>query len=246
MNLISYIGKYFLFIIEIFKKNEKKIIIYKTTIDEIYNLGIKSISFVIFVSMFVGAVVTIQTTANMEGSWMPRTLIGYATRDAIILEFSPTIISLLLAGKVGSNIASSIGSMRITEQIDALEVMGVNPVSYLIRPKIYAMILFNPILISLSMIIGIIGGLFAVILSGDCTISEYVSGIKYSFVPYKTFYALVKTVLFAFIISSVSSFFGFNVKGGALEVGKSSTRAVVYSSVMIIVSNYILTQLLLS
>ena len=175
-----------------------------------------------------------------------RTLIGYATRDAIILEFSPTIISLLLAGKVGSNIASSIGSMRITEQIDALEVMGVNPVSYLIKPKIFAMVLFNPILISLSMIIGIIGGLFAVILSGDCTISEYVSGLKYSFVPYKTFYALVKTILFAFIISSVSSFFGFNVKGGALEVGKSNTRAVVFSSVLIIVSNYILTQLLLS
>ncbi|GIR12253.1 MAG: hypothetical protein CM15mP23_08280 [Cryomorphaceae bacterium] len=139
---------------------------------------------------------------------MPTYLIGYATRDAIILEFSPTIISLLLAGKIGSNIASSIGTMRVTQQIDALEVMGVNPVTYLVRPKIIALV-FNPILISVSMFVGVIGGLIAGILSHDCTATEYINGLQYDFIPFKALYALIKTILFAFIIASVSSFYGF-------------------------------------
>jgi phospholipid/cholesterol/gamma-HCH transport system permease protein len=245
MKQIASFGRYLLFVGNVFRKAESSSMIYRLVIKEIINLGLKSILFVIFVSLFMGGVVTLQTVANMDGSWMPRYLIGFATRDAIILEFSPTIISLLLAGKLGSNIASSIGTMRVTEQIDALEVMGVNPVSYLVRPKIIAMMFFNPILIGISMIFGLLGGLSAGVLSGDCTIAEFVSGLQYSFIPFKAVYALIKTILFAFVIASISSFYGFYTKGGALEVGRSSTHAVVYSSVVIIVLNYILTKLLL-
>ena len=246
MKLIASFGKYLLFIGDVFRKPERRSVIYDLVLKEITELGLKSVLFVLFVSIFVGAVVTLQTAANMEGSWMPRYLIGYATRDAIILEFSPTIISLLLAGKIGSNIASSIGTMRVTEQIDALEVMGINPATYLVRPKIFALIFFNPILIVFSMFVGVIGGLFAGVLSGECTAVEFITGIQYDFIPFKAVYAIIKTVLFAFIIASISSFHGFFTEGGALEVGKSSTKAVVYSSVVIIVSNYLLTQLLLS
>ncbi len=245
MGLIASFGKYLLFVTDAFKKPERRSVMYRLVIQEIYDLGLKSLSFVMFVSLFVGAVVALQTAANLEGSLMPKRLIGYATRDAIILEFSPTIISLLLAGKLGSNIASSIGTMRVSQQIDALEVMGINPISYLVRPKIFALIFFNPILITVSMFVGVIGGLFAGILSNECTATEYINGLQYDFIPFKALYALIKTVLFAFIIASVSSFYGFFTKSGALEVGKSSTKAVVYSSVVIIVSNYLLTQLLL-
>ena len=245
MSLIASFGKYLLFVADVFRKPERRSVMYRLVIQGIYELGLKSLLFVMFVSIFVGAVVALQTAANLEGGWMPTYLIGYATRDAIILEFSPTIISLLLAGKIGSNIASSIGTMRVTQQIDALEVMGVNPVTYLVRPKIFALIFFNPILISVSMFVGVIGGLIAGILSHDCTATEYINGLQYDFIPFKALYALIKTVLFAFIIASISSFYGFFTEGGALEVGKSSTKAVVYSSVVIIVSNYLLTQLLL-
>ena len=245
MGLIASFGKYLLFVADVFRKPERRSVMYRLVIQEIYELGLKSLLFVMFVSLFVGAVVALQTAANLEGSWMPTYLIGYATRDAIILEFSPTIISLLLAGKIGSNIASSLGTMRVTQQIDALEVMGINPVTYLVRPKIIALIFFNPILISVSMFVGVIGGLIAGILSHDCTATEYINGLQYDFIPFKALYALIKTTLFAFIIASVSSFYGFFTDGGALEVGKSSTKAVVYSSVVIIVSNYLLTQLLL-
>ena len=245
MNAIASFGRYLLFVGDVFRKAESRAMIYRLVVKETIDLGLKSVLFVIFVSLFMGGVVTLQTVANMAGSWMPRYLIGFATRDAIILEFSPTIVSLLLAGKIGSNIASSIGTMRVTEQIDALEVMGINPISYLVRPKIFAMMFFNPILIGISMIFGVLGGLLAGVLSGDCTPAEFVSGLQYSFIPFKAVYALIKTVLFAFVIASISSFHGFYTKGGALEVGRSSTYAVVYSSVVIIVLNYLLPKLLL-
>ena len=217
MGLIASFGKYLLFIAEVFRKPERRSVMYKLVVKEVYELGFKSLSFVVFVSLFVGAVVTIQTATNMTGSWMPRYLIGYATRDAIILEFSPTIISLLLAGKIGSNIASSIGTMRVTEQIDALEVMGVNPATYLVRPKIFALVFFNPFLISLSMFGGIFGGLVAGTLAGECTTAEFITGIQYDFNSFKAVYAIIKTLLFAFVIASVSSFHGFYTQGGALS-----------------------------
>lgn len=246
MGFIAALGKYILFTVEVFKKPERRSVLTKLVVQEIHELGVKSLLFVIFVSVFVGAVVTLQTAANMDGGWLPTYLLGYATRDAIILEFSPTIISLLLAGKVGSNIASSLGTMRVTEQIDALEVMGVNPAVFLVRPKIFALMFFNPLLIVLSMFVGIVGGWAAGVISGECSTADFISGLQYSFVPFKAVYAIIKTVLFAFVIASVSSYFGYYTKGGALEVGKSSTKAVVFSSVVIIVLNYLLTQILLN
>jgi len=245
MGFVVAIGKYLLFILEVFQKPERRSVMYRLVVRDIYELGAKSLLFVIFVSIFMGAVVCIQTATNMEGSWFPRYLIGYATRDTIILEFSPTIISLLLAGKIGSNIASGLGTMRVTEQIDALEVMGVNPASYLVRPKVFALLFFNPLLICVSMFGGIFGGFMAGTLSGECTATEFIAGLQYDFIPFKAVYALIKTVVFAFVISSVSAFHGFYTQGGALEVGRSSTRAVVYSSVLIIVLNYVITQILL-
>lgn len=246
MSFIGIFGRYILFLAKVFKRPERFSVYRKLIVSEIYNLGIKSLPFVIFVSVFVGAVVTLQTEANLEEGWLPRYLIGLATRDSIILEFSPTIISLLLAGKVGSYIASGIGTMKVTEQIDALEIMGVNPAGYLVLPKIIALVFINPFLITISMFIGITGGWLAGELTGACSSADFILGLQYQFGFYKIAYALTKTVLFAFIIASVSAFYGFYTEGGALEVGQSSTKAVVNSSVIVIVMNLILTDILLS
>jgi phospholipid/cholesterol/gamma-HCH transport system permease protein len=207
-------------------------------------LGLNSLGIVTVISVFVGAVVTIQTAFNLDDPLVPDYYIAIATRESLILEFSPTIISLILAGKVGSNIASTLGSMRVSEQIDALEVMGVNPASYLIAPKILSLILFNPILIILSMCLGLVGGYLAA-LGGVLSVEDYLYGLTVDFKAYHITYAVTKTFVFAFLIVSISAYFGFNVKGGAIEVGVNATKAVVSSSVAIIVSNYMLTQLLL-
>tara|TARA_B100000315_G_C14363662_1_gene489603 strand:- start:230 stop:811 length:582 start_codon:yes stop_codon:yes gene_type:complete len=192
----------------------------------------------------MGGVVTIQTAYNLESPLLPLYLIGVATRDSLILEFSPTLISLILAGKVGSNIASEIGSMRITEQIDALEIMGINSANFLVLPKIIASMFFFPFLVIISMCIGIVGGWIGCI-SVDITTADFVYGLKYDFHSFYMTYALIKSVFFAFIITSVSSYYGYFTKGGALEVGVSSTKAVVYSSVLILIFNFILTKSLL-
>ena len=198
-----------------------------------------------FVSVFVGAVVTLQVAYNMENPLLPTYLIGLASRDSIILEFSPTMISLILAGKIGSHIASSIGTMRVTEQIDALEVMGVNSASYLVFPKICAAVLINPFLIILSIALGIVGGWLAGNLTGICPTEEFLLGLQYEFAPFTMAYALIKTIIFAFIITSVCAFFGYQTSGGALEVGQASTKGVVYTSILIIIFNYLITNLLL-
>ena len=246
MKLLQNIGKYTLMLTMVFTKPKKWKIFLSRLINELENIGISSLPIVALMSTFIGGVIALQTASSMSNPLLPKYTVGYITQSSTILEFSPTIISLILAGKVGSNIASEIGTMRVTEQIDALEVMGVNPATHLVRPKIFALVFFNPLLIVLSMFAGIIGGLLAGTLSGECTVAEFVSGIQYDFIPFKAVYAIIKTVLFAFVIASVSSFHGFYTDGGALEVGKSSTKAVVYSSVVIIVLNYILTQLLLN
>ena len=194
----------------------------------------------------MGAVITLQTAYNTENPIYPTYLIGLGCRDSIILEFSSTISALILAGKVGSNIASEIGTMRVTEQIDALEMMGVNSASYLILPKIIATLLFNPFLTLLSIFIGIIGGWAAGTFSGVVTSEDFIYGIQYAFIPYYIVYSLIKTLFFAFIMTSVSAFQGYYVDGGSLEVGRASTKAVVFSSVLILLFNVILTQLLLS
>ncbi len=246
IKFLTQLGRYVLLLKKVFSKPEKPGIYYKQTMKEFVYLGLTSIGIIAVVSFFMGAVITLQTAYNTESPIYPKYLIGLGCRDSMILEFSSTIAALILAGKVGSNIASEIGTMRVTEQIDALEIMGVNSASYIILPKLVATLLFNPILTLLSITIGIVGGGIAGKVSGVMTIENFIYGIQYAFIPYYITYSLIKTVVFAFIITSVSAFQGYYVDGGSLEVGRASTKAVVYSSVLILLFNVILTQLLLS
>jgi len=240
------IGNYVLLMQKVFSRPQKRRIFWNQLLTEIDSLGLDSLGIVAFISVFMGAVVSIQTAYNITSPLMPMSLVGFTVRQSVILEFSPTVISLILAGKVGSRIASEIGTMRVTEQIDALEIMGVNSANYLIFPKIAASLLINPVLIVFSMWMGILGGWIAMIATGLVSTNDYVQGIRIDFVGYTIFYAITKTVFFAFIISSVSGFYGYITQGGALEVGQASTKAVVISSVIIILFNLVLTQLLLT
>jgi len=246
MNFFTLFGRYFILMGHVFSRPEKTKIYIKQIIKEIEVLGLNSVGIVIIISVFIGAVITLQTRYNLESSWIPLYLIGLTARDTLLLEFSSTMVGLILAGKVGSNIASEIGTMRITEQIDALEMMGINSASYLILPKIIAAMLFNPFLTLISMFVGLIGGWLAVVLTGALPSADYIFGIQYLFVPFYVTYALVKTVVYAFIITSVPAFYGYNVQGGALEVGRSSTRGVVYSSILILLADLVLTQMMLA
>ncbi|MDX9695543.1 MAG: ABC transporter permease [Bacteroidales bacterium] len=246
MNLLSHIGKYLVLLTRVFSKPEKLKIYYKETIKEIDKLGINSVWIVVIISVFMGAVITIQTAYNTENPIYPKYLIGLTARDTLLLEFSSTIVALILAGKIGSNIASEIGTMRVTEQIDALEIMGVNSANYLILPKITATVLFSPFLCIMSMFVGIFGGWIAGVSTGVMTSQDYIYGIQYAFIPYYIVYALIKMAIFAFLITSISAYHGYYSSGGSLEVGQSSTKAVVHSSIFILLFNVILTQLLLS
>jgi len=243
---LEQLGRYFILLKKVFSKPEKPSVYYKQTMFELVYLGLNSIGIIAIISFFMGAVITLQTAYNTENPIYPTYLIGLGCRDSILLEFSSTISALILAGKVGSNIASEIGTMRVTEQIDALEMMGVNSASYIILPKIIATLLFNPILTIISTIVGIVGGWIAGVLAGVITSEDFVYGIQYAFVPYYVTYSIIKTLFFAFIITSVSAYHGYFVDGGSLEVGRASTKAVVFSSVIILLANVILTQLLLS
>jgi phospholipid/cholesterol/gamma-HCH transport system permease protein len=246
IRFLTQLGRYFMLLKKVFSKPEKPSLYYKQTFRELYYLGLNSVGIIAIISFFMGAVVTIQTAYNTENPIYPKYLIGLGCRDSIILEFSSTISALILAGKVGSSIASEIGTMRVTEQIDALEIMGVNSASYLILPKLIATMLFNPLLTIISIIVGVCGGWIGGTFSGVINTEDFIYGIQYAFIPYYIVYSLVKTLFFAFIITSVSAFQGYYVDGGSLEVGRASTKAVVYSSVLILLFNYILTQILLS
>jgi len=246
MHIFNNLGKYFLLLGKVFHKPEKGSVFRNQIFDEFDKIGISSLGIIAVISIFMGAVAAIQTAFNIESPLIPLYLVGFTVRQTVILEFSPTVISLILAGKVGSQIASEIGTMRITEQIDALDIMGINSAQYLILPKIVASVLINPILIILSMFLGIFGGWIIAVSTGLVSPNNYIDGIQLDFRVYDVIYALIKTVVFAFIITSVSGYYGYNTKGGALEVGKASTKAVVYSSVLIILFNLILTQLLLA
>ena len=245
--MFFHIGRYTTMLSYLFVKPERISTYWKRLMDEIIQLGVKSLFMVVLMSAFMGAVLVIQTASAIESAWIPDYTVGFTVKQTLILEFCPTIISLILAGKVGSNIASELGTMRVTEQIDALEVMGVNSIGYLIGPKIVGSLFIFPILIMYSMFFGFVGGWALCYLTEIIPIEQYLIGIQ-SF-SYENFeylrYALVKTVFFAFIITSVSSYFGYYTTGGALEVGKSSTKAVVYSSILILMFNVLLTQLLL-
>ncbi len=246
LKAIDMFGEYVLLLKKVFSKPEKRKVYYKETIKEIEKLGLQSVGIVTIISVFMGAVITLQTAYNMENPFIPMYLIGLGTRDSMLLEFSSTVIGLILAGKVGSNIASEIGTMRVTEQIDALEIMGINSASFLILPKIVATIFFNPFLTILSMIVGIVGGWLVGVLTGVVSPQEYIDGVQYAFIPFYITYSLIKTVVFAFLITTISAFYGYRVQGGSLEVGRASTQAVVSSSIFILFFNLLLTQLLLS
>lgn len=238
-------GKYCLFIKRIFTFPDRWHVFFHRTIAEISKLGIDSIPLVIIISLFIGAVITIQMQLNIMSPLIPSYSVGLATREIILLEFSSSILCLILAGKVGSNIASEIGTMRVTEQIDALEIMGVNSANYLVLPKIVAFILFMPVLVVFCMGTSLIGGYLIALFTDMIPVSKYIYGIQTLFNEWYVWYGLIKSLVFAFIISSVASFFGYYVKGGALEVGKSSTNAVVTSSILILLFDVILTKLLL-
>ena len=246
MTLFFHIGRYFMLLFRVFSKPEKFSVSWRQIVYEINSLGIGSLSIVSIISIFMGGVITIQAAFGFESPWIPLYAVGFTTRESMLLEFCPTIVSLILAGKIGSNIASEVGAMRITEQIDALEIMGVNSASYLILPKILASIIINPFLIAISMFLGLLGGYIMGISSGACTSYEYIFGIQAFFEPWKLYYSFTKVIVFAFIITSIASYFGYYTTGGALEVGKSSTRAVVIASILILIFNLILTQLFLA
>ncbi|MGC6438554.1 MAG: MlaE family ABC transporter permease [Flavobacteriaceae bacterium] len=245
MIFLQHIGSYFLMISEMFRKPTKWSVMKQLILKEIEDLVIDSLGIVAFISFFVGGVVTIQTALNINSPLIPKYLVGFATRQSVILEFAPTFISIIMAGKVGSFITSSIGTMRVTEQIDALEVMGVNSVNYLVLPKTIAMLLY-PFVISIAMFLGIIGGMAACVYGGFSTLEDYITGIQLDFIPFHMVYAFIKTFVFAFVLATIPSYHGYYMKGGALEVGKASTIAFVWTSVVIILMNYILTQMLLS
>ena len=240
------IGRYMLLMKKVFSRPEKASIYYRRILVEMEALGINSIPLVAIISIFIGAVIALQMAMSLESPFIPKYMIGYATRETMILEFSSTVIAIILAGKVGSNIASEIGTMRITEQIDALEIMGVNSASYLILPKIVATVLFFPLLALFSMMIGTMGGYLIAIFTGVVLPSEYVEGLHYYFIPFYITYSLIKMAVFAFIITSISAFYGYYAAGNSLEVGRASTRAVVTSSITIMIFNLILTQLMLT
>src|SRR5690606_3723968 len=241
-------GEYFLLMGKSIRTPQKMSVFWKHLMREINDLGVNSFGLVVFTSLFVGAVVAIQMYNNFEASAfpIPASFVGYATKAVLVLEFSPTIISLVLAGKVGSYIASSIGTMRVSEQIDALDIMGVNSPNFLIFPKILASLIFNPLLIAMSISMGILGGYLAGEMTGNWTQDDYATGIQMYMPNLFYYYAFIKTFVFAFIIATVPSYFGYNVKGGSLEVGRASTQAVVWTMVFIIISELLLTQMILS
>ena len=245
MKILHHIGEYLLMLRLVFVKPTKKKVMQKLIFKDIQDLIIGSLGIVAFLSFFVGGVVSIQTALNIENPLIPKNLVGFATRQSVILEFAPTFMSIILAGKVGSFITSSIGTMRVTEQIDALEVMGINSVNYLVFPKIISMLLL-PIVINFSMFLGILGGYAATIYGGFSSSADFIEGIQLDFKPYHVVYVFIKTLVFAMVLATIPSYHGYYMKGGALEVGKAATVAFVWTSVVIIVLNYFITQMLLA
>lgn len=245
MRIFYNTGRYFLLMARSFRRPQKYSMFWRQLVKEIDTIGLGSLGIVSIISIFMGAVITLQTSANIDSALIPAYTVGFTVRQSMILEFSTTIIALILSGKVGSNIASEVGTMRVGEQIDALEIMGINSANYLILPKNLAAMFIFPFLTILSMAIGIAGGYLIAMLTGVVSTADYTYGVQFDFNSFHVTYALIKAVIFGFIITSISSYHGYYTGGGALEVGESSTRAVVYSSVVVLIFNYIITQLLL-
>lgn len=241
---IATLGKYLMLMGRTFSRPERMRMFFKQYLNEMVQLGINSIGIVLLISFFIGAVITIQIKLNIESSWMPRFVVGFTTREIMLLEFSSSIMCLILAGKVGSNIASELGSMRVTQQIDALEIMGINSASYLILPKITGLVTMIPCLVVFSIVSGIIGAFCTCWFGGVLNAEDLEYGLQYCFQEWFVYCSFIKSVVFAFIISSVSAYFGYTVEGGSISVGKASTNSVVMSSVLILFSDLVLTRLL--
>ena len=242
--LLETFGRYLLLMGRTFSVPERFRMFWKQYVKEMAQLGVDSVGIVLLISFFIGAVICIQMKLNIQSPWMPRWVSGYTTREIRLLEFSSSIMCLILAGKVGSNIASELGTMRVTQQIDALEIMGVNSASYLILPKIAGLITIMPFLVIFSSATGILGAYATAYVGHILTPEDLTEGLQHSFVPWFMYMSIIKSLFFAFIIASVSSFFGYTVEGGSVEVGKASTNAVVSSSVLILFSDVFLTQML--
>jgi phospholipid/cholesterol/gamma-HCH transport system permease protein len=246
MNFFSHVGRYFTMLSQVFRRPEKHRIYIRQLFHEIDTLGVNSVWIVIIISIFIGGIMTIQFAYSMSNPIYPSTLVGLGTRDVLILEFSSTMLALIMAGKIGSNITSEIGTMRVTEQIDSLEIMGVNPASYLILPKVVAVVFIFPFLFIISVFFGLLGGLVTGPIAGVISIPDYIEGIQWLFYPYYVTFSIIKSFFFGFIVASVPAYFGYYVKGGALEVGKASTTAVVNTNILILFFDLILTRLLLT
>lgn len=241
---MSKLGKYLIFLSKLFTNPEKFRVYWALTMQECKDIGINSMLIVTIVASFLGAVTCVQTAANMDNPFVPKYIISLIVRDSTILELGPTITCVVLAGKIGSNIASQLGTMRISEQIDALEVMGINSSSYLILPKMIASMLTFPMLVTLACFLGIYGGYLAGWLTGSVTQQEYIYGLQFAFKPSYVIFAIIKSVVFGFLVASIAAFQGFYTKGGAYEVGKASTAAVTNSCIAILIADYLLAQLL--
>ncbi len=246
IRFLEEIGSYVLLLKKTFVKPQNIRVFWEHYFRELDDIGLKTTGLISFISFFIGGVVVIQTALNLDNPLIDPSLIGFAAKQSVVLEFAPTLSSVILSGIVGSYIASTIGTMRITEQIDALDVMGVNSANFLILPKILAAVTFYPFLILLSMFLGVFGGWVAGLVTGLVSTPDYIEGIRIGFDPFHFEYSIIKTIVFAFLIATIPSFFGYYVKGGALEVGRASTKAVIWTSVMIVFWNYIITQIMLS
>ncbi|HYQ57240.1 MAG TPA: ABC transporter permease [Draconibacterium sp.] len=246
MGFFFHIGRYFSMLKRVFARPEKHKLYIRQLFHEIDNLGVNSVGIVIIISVFIGGIMTIQFAYSMANPLYPSTLVGLGTRDTLLLEFSSTMLALIMAGKVGSNITSEIGTMRVTEQIDSLEIMGVNSASFLILPKIIAVVLIFPFLYIISVFFGLLGGLVTGPIAGVITVPDYIEGIQWLFYPYYITFSIIKSLVFGFLVASVPAYFGYYVQGGALEVGKASTKAVVNTNILILFFDLILTRLLLT
>lgn len=246
MKFFYNVGRYFIMLKRVFAHPERHKMYIRQLFHELDTLGVNSVGIVIIISVFIGGIMTIQFAYSMSNPIYPTNLIGLGTRDTLLLEFSSTMLALIMAGKIGSNITSEIGTMRVTEQIDSLEIMGINSASYLILPKIVAVVFIFPFLYIMSVFFGLLGGLVTGPLVGVVTIPDYVEGIRYVFVPYYVGFSIIKMLVFGFLVASVPAFFGYHVQGGALEVGKASTKAVVNTNILILFFDLILTRLLLT
>lgn len=242
---IADFGAYVRLLGKVFSMPDKWSIFWRQFVKESHSLVIDSIGLIAIISLFIGAVCCIQIQANLFNPLLPRYTIGFTTREILMLEFSSAMMCLILAGKVGSNIASEIGTMRVTEQIDALEIMGINSANYLILPKVMALVCLMPMLVIFSIALGLTGGGLLCVMTGAPTIEDYVYGIQTGFKVGNIYYAIKKSMVFGFIITTVAGYFGYNVKGGALEVGRNSTQAVVVSSIMILLADVVCTKLML-